>query len=84
MKWSTITTVFVLFVASLLFMRSEGFTSPGTLVQLNSSHVPTEDDFLYGRFMYPQIVREEITRMTGEDPGAKYPGRRSTPFYVTL
>lgn len=84
MNSTTLTFVFVVFLLAILYMRSEGFTSPGTLVQLNSSHVPTEDDFLYERFMYPQIVREEITRMTGEDPGPRYPGRRSTPFYVTL
>ena len=84
MNWSTITAVFVIFVATLLFMRSEGFTSPGTMVQLASSHVPTEEDLYYERFLYPEIVRREITRMTGEDPGERYPMRWSRPFYVTL
>jgi hypothetical protein len=84
MNSTTITVVFIIFLLAILYMRSEGFTSPGTMVQLSSSHVPTEDDFLYERFMYPQIVREEITRMTGEDPGPRYPGRYSRPFYVTL
>jgi hypothetical protein len=84
MNWTTITGVFVLFIAILLVMRSEGFTSPGTMVQLASSHVPTEEDLYYQRFLYPEIVRKEITRMTGEDPGPKYPGRWAHPFYLTL
>ena len=65
-------------------MRSEGFTSPGTMVQLATSHVPTEEDLYYQRFLYPEIVRKEITRMTGGDPGPKYPMRWARPFYITL
>ena len=84
MNWSILTGVFVLFIVILLFMRSEGFTSPGTMVQLATSHVPTEEDLYYQRFLYPEIVRKEITRMTGGDPGLKYPFRQSHPFYVTL
>jgi hypothetical protein len=84
MNWTTLTGVFVLFIALLLFMRSEGFTSPGTMVQLASSHVPTEEDLYYQRFLYPEIVRKEITRMTGGDPGPKYPMRWAHPFYITL
>lgn len=84
MNWSMITALFVIFIAALLFMRSEGFTSPGTMVQLASSHVPTEEDLYNERFLYPEIVRKEITRMTGEDPGPKNPMRSARPFYVTL
>jgi hypothetical protein len=80
----TLTTVFILFILAILYMRSEGFTSPGTMVQLATSHVPTEGDLYYQRFLYPEIVRKEITRMTGDDPGPQYPMRWSRPFYVTL
>jgi hypothetical protein len=84
MNSTTITVVFVIFLLAILYMRSEGFTSPGTMVQLASSHVPTEEDVYYERFLYPEIVRKEITRMTGDDPGPQYPMRWSRPFYVTL
>ena len=84
MNSTTLTVVFVVFVLAILYMRSEGFTSPGTMVQLATSHVPTEADVYYQRFLYPEIVRKEITRMTGDDPGAQYPMRWSRPFYVNL
>ncbi len=84
MNSTTITALFVLFMIAILYMRSEGFTSPGTMVQLATSHVPTEEDLYYQRFLYPEIVRKEIARMTGEDPGPRYPMRWSRPFYVTL
>ena len=57
--------------------RSEGFgsTSPGTMVQLVSSHVPTREDVDYYTKVYPKVVRREITDLTGSDPGdvALYP-----------
>jgi hypothetical protein len=84
MNWYYVTGVFILLIVTILYMRSEGFTSPGTMVQLATSHVPTEEDLYAERFLYPEIVREEITRMTGSDPGPKYPMRWSRPFYVTL
>jgi hypothetical protein len=46
-----------------------GSTSPGTLVQLASSHVPTQEDLDYYTKVYPKVVRKEITDMTGGDPG---------------
>ena len=57
----------VLIVA--LFKRKEGFgaTSPGTMVQLSTSHVPTEDDVYYWRNIYPRRVRREIYNMTESD-----------------
>lgn len=51
------------------------YTSPGTMVQLATSHVPTEEDIYYQRFMYPQLVRKEIADMTGGDPGPIAPVR---------
>ena len=84
MNSTTTTIVFVLFLLAILYGRSEGFTSPGTMVQLATSHVPTEGDLYAERFLYPEVVRKEISRMTGEDPGPQYPMRRSRPFYVTL
>ena len=59
------------------FGQAEGFgaTSPGTLVQLVSSHVPTQEDVDYYTKAYPKVVRREIANMTGSDPGnvALYP-----------
>jgi hypothetical protein len=40
-------------------------TSPGTLVQLASSHVPTEEDSMYWA-QYAQQVNKDLKDMTGE------------------
>ena len=47
----------------------EGFaaTSPGTMVQLRTSHVPTEEDAYYYKYVYPKLVRKEIYNMTESD-----------------
>jgi hypothetical protein len=68
-----ITILFIMI--SLNFVEKFGSTSPGTLVQLMSSHVPTEEDLDYYKNVYPKQVRSEIARMTGGDPGnvALYP-----------
>lgn len=59
-----------------LFLRKDGFTSPGTMVQLATSHVPTAEDYYYYKNIYPKVVRHDITDMTGSDPGPIY----SPPF----
>ncbi len=59
----------LLLVFSFEFVRKESFTSPGTMVQLASSHVPTEEDYNYYRNIYPKVVRRDLTDMTGADPG---------------
>lgn len=51
----------------------EYFTSPGTMVQLASTHVPTADDVYYDTHVYPRVVRREIAEMTGQDPGPIHP-----------
>lgn len=63
--------VLVLAVTLLLSVYGiiEGFGSPGTYVQLATSHVPTEKDAYYYSQVYPREVRSEIANMTGEDPG---------------
>lgn len=50
-------------------MRKDGFTSPGTMVQLATSHVPTQEDVDYYKYVYPKMVRHDLADMTGEDPG---------------
>jgi hypothetical protein len=55
-----------------LFLRKDGFVSPGTMVQLATSHVPTARDYYYYKNIYPKIVRHDITDMTGSDPGPIY------------
>jgi hypothetical protein len=52
-----------------LFGIIEGFGSPGTYVQLATSHVPTSKDAYYYNSVYPREIRKEIGEMTGEDPG---------------
>lgn len=44
-----------------------GATSPGTMVQLRTSHVPTEDDEYYWRYVYPKQIRREIYNLTESD-----------------
>ena len=64
---------FVFFLAVIflgyIFLRKEAFTSPGTMVQLASSHVPTEEDYNYYKNIYPKVVRRDLIDMTGGDPG---------------
>ena len=43
--------------------------SPGTMDQLKSTHVTTQEDLNYYSFVLPKVIRKEITAMTGGDPG---------------
>jgi hypothetical protein len=56
-------------VIGVLFRTQERFTSPGTMVQLATSHVPTQEDVDYYRKIYPKMVRHDLIDLTGEDPG---------------
>ena len=63
-----------LFLLSVWTLAFEGFgTSPGTMVQLATSHVPTEEDERYLRTVYPRVVRKEVANLTGGDPGPLRP-----------
>lgn len=56
----------LLILAILVLPHTEGFgTSPGTLVQLATSHVPTEEDEDYIRYVYPRMVNRDLFEMTG-------------------
>lgn len=56
----------LLVLALLVLPKSEGFgTSPGTMVQLATSHVPTEEDEDYIRYVYPRMVNRDLFEMTG-------------------
>ena len=61
----------LLFIVAILFffLQKEAFTSPGTMVQLATSHVPTQEDVDYYKYVYPRMVRHDLTDMTGQDPG---------------
>jgi len=48
-------------------------TSPGTMDQLQTSHVPTQEDYNFYTRVYPRMVRREITDMTDGDPGELRP-----------
>jgi len=56
-------------IVGMMLPLREYFTSPGTMIQLASTHVPTADDIYYDTHVYPRVVRREIAEMTGEDPG---------------
>ena len=62
------------FVAAWSVASGEGFgTSPGTMVQLATSHVPTEEDVYFLHKVYPRLVRRDIADLTGSDPGPLRP-----------
>ena len=57
-------------LVGMLGLLKEGFFgSPGTYVQLATSHVPNAEDAYYYSNVYPKEVRKEITDLTGGDPG---------------
>ena len=65
----------VLILCMCSYNQKEGFgaTSPGTMTQLRTSHVPTEEDRDFYENDYPRIVRKEVTGLTGGDPGELRP-----------
>ena len=73
------TILLLMFVGTILVLcfyskRAEPFgTSPGTMVQLQTSHVPTEEDYQFYTYQYPKLVRREVTDLTGGDPGELRP-----------
>jgi hypothetical protein len=72
MKWTLNVCAVVLLSVALIAIANrklkEGFgTSPGTMVQLRTSHVPTEEDAYYYKYVYPRLVRKEIYNMTESD-----------------
>ncbi len=72
-KATTPLIVFLVVIGLMfVFLKKDGFTSPGTIVQLSTSHVPTAEDYYYYKNIYPKVVRHDITDMTGSDPGPIY------------
>lgn len=68
MKWSLFLLFCIVVAILALFKRYDGFgMSPGTPVQLSSTHVPTEEDAYYWKNVYPKIVRKEIYNLTESD-----------------
>ena len=49
-----------------LYQIKESFTSPGTLVQLATSHVPDQND-IYAMRRYARQVHHDLIDMTGSD-----------------
>lgn len=68
----------VILALVFLFLRKEGFMSPGAMVQLATSHVPTAEDYYYYKNIYPKVIRRDLIDMTGSDPGPIY-----EPPYLT-
>jgi hypothetical protein len=69
MKWSLCLLFTLTVIVLIVFKRADGFfgMSPGTPVQLSSTHVPTQADEYYWKNVYPKIVRREIYEMTESD-----------------
>lgn len=68
MKWSLCLLFILTIVVLIVFRRADGFgMSPGTPVQLSSTHVPTKEDEYYWKNVYPKIVKREIYEMTESD-----------------
>ena len=66
-NWCKILLLFVLvFLVGVLAWRNEPFTSPGTLVQLSSSHVPTSRDIKNSE-LYVRQVEHDLYDMTESD-----------------
>ena len=63
----SIVVLFAFLVRDRVYGRRKEFfgTSPGTLVQLASSHVPTEEDEEYALKGYAQQVNHDLMDMTG-------------------
>lgn len=61
--------LFTVIIILSVFLMRESFTSPGTMVQLATSHVPTAEDYNYYRNIYPKVIRRDLIDMTGDDPG---------------
>ena len=68
-RWSIPLLALIVIVVLIVFRRADGFgaTSPGTMVQLSTSHVPTEEDAYYYKYVYPKLVEKEIRNMTESD-----------------
>ena len=60
-----ISIAIVIYIVRNQPVETFGSTSPGTMVQLQTSHVPTEEDSYYYKYIYPKLVRKEIYEMTG-------------------
>ena len=65
MKTMWILAIVALLVVLFVSVKKDGFTSPGTMVQLATSHVPTEEDVYYMKKVYPEIVKRDLINMTG-------------------
>ena len=74
MKWSLCLLFSLTVIVLIIFKRADGFfgTSPGTMVQLSTSHVPNQEDEYYWRYVYPKQVRREVYNLTESDLNYKY------------
>ena len=70
-------SLIVLFIATMAWYVKasvENFgTSPGTMDQLRSTHVTTEEDVDFFTRVYPKMVRKDLIDMTDGDPGELRP-----------
>jgi hypothetical protein len=68
MKWCLGLVVLMVIAVLALFKVQENFgMSPGTMVQLQTSHVPTVEDAYYQRYIYPKILKRDLYDMTESD-----------------
>ena len=69
MKWRLCLVSFLAILIIIVIKRIEGYgsTSPGTMVQLNTSHVSTQDDLNFLKYEYPKRLRKDIYDLTESD-----------------
>ena len=72
-KYSLVTLLIILLICITREKMEPFGTSPGTMDQLSSTHVPTQEDLDFYQNVYPKMVRREITELTEGDPGALRP-----------
>ena len=68
--WRTSILILASLLALVVAAQSvvEGFaaTSTGTMIQLQTSHVRTEEDDEYERNVLPHIINRDLINMTGQ------------------
>lgn len=67
--YKTVGILLFLLLVAFCIRNRDGFTSPGTMVQLASTHVPTTEELKYLQEEYPKQVRHDLIDLTGGDPG---------------
>jgi hypothetical protein len=61
----TIATLLAVLIATDAIKEGFAATSPGTMLQLRTSHVRTKEDEDYEQNVLPHIINQDLIHMTG-------------------